>query len=1134
MDRQEIGGYRIRSELGTGGMATVWLADGGDGPVAVKILHRHLLEDGTFRERFRREAEVGTRIRHPNVVRTLDFGLAGDGGEDDYLVMEYVEGKTLRELLDGIGRAPESLCRHVAREITHALVAIHAGGIVHRDLKPENIFITKDEVVKVMDLGVAFLADQAIRLSLTGQFVGSIFYAAPEQIQGGGKDIDPRVDLYQLGVLLYEMASGRHPYRAADMRSALRRLLTEEPARLSEHATRISPFFEELVHTLLQKSRDRRFASATALLRVLRNEEASDWWRQREERVRARGERRRVHVARETALYGRDAEIERARRLSALAAEGAGQTLLVTGEAGIGKSRLIDEVESLLKESDPAPLVLAGEYRADEAGTSTGAFSTAFREAFGTGDLAESLAPLMPSTPRLVPAFAALLEGDPVPDGATPLTRESLPSAFIEITRSLAARRPVVLVIEDLHAAPEEGRALFAALAMALVDAPVLVLGSSRRDLPREWLGQLERHEHIHRMELERLPEEAVLSILEEALGSPRLAETLHRRIAGRSDGKPFYIFELLRSLREGQFIGQVGDGTWVTTRAIRSLTVPETVRDLVSGRLDGLEESDRELLGAAACVGFGFEPGLVGKVAGLGRIPLLKRLGRLEKERRLVRSVGRKYTFDDHQVQEAIYEELPDDRRAAWHVKIATVLAERTDPERVSGETAVGLCHHFLTGGEPAGAGPYLDRAVDHLADGHLNGAAIQLLDRALSAEGLLEGPARVAALLRKAHHLDLLGWPDEEAEALEAAMALADVAGDPVLKAMTRRRQGMHLRGVSRYEEARVSLTEAAAIARAAGDGEEAAAATAELGMVAWHEGAWEEAAELAGTAGRSAGLAELSRGRFASARRHFEESLRAAREANDPRSEARQEVHLAGVLAAEGRTTEAIARLEDALAIARRIGDRQGEGLGYLGLGMLQPRVGRPVPGRQLLEEARAAFRQVGFREGEAAATHGIGLLVEDRDRAREAEVLMTEALSLRREIGDRSGIAESLFSLGRLRARDGRTDEAATDLAEARDLSREIDRPKTLVLAVAWLARLGRGDAGAARSILEEHGDRLGVHARLEARMALFAATGDGVHRDLAREHLDLLFSHAPADSRDRMTKLVPLYREALDA
>ena len=184
-----LGPYRIESELGSGGMGTVYLATAREGSgvpqgarVALKVVQPQLARSPEFFARFEREAEIGMAVRHPNVVRTL-----GVGREDGwpYLVMEYVEGQTLAALVAELGRLPEELCRHVGRETCKALVAIHTAGAVHRDLKPDNVLITPDDVVKVMDLGVARIVDEATRLSQTGAFVGSLDYAAPEQFRGG-------------------------------------------------------------------------------------------------------------------------------------------------------------------------------------------------------------------------------------------------------------------------------------------------------------------------------------------------------------------------------------------------------------------------------------------------------------------------------------------------------------------------------------------------------------------------------------------------------------------------------------------------------------------------------------------------------------------------------------------------------------------------------------------------------------------------------------------------------------------------------------------------------------------------------------------------------------------------------------
>jgi serine/threonine-protein kinase len=211
-----LGPYTIEAELGSGGMGTVYRAQGPDGVVALKVLHPHLLASAEARERFRREAEIGRRVVHANVVRALDLGsVVVHGVTHHYLVMEHVEGQTLRALLAELGRVPEELCRHVGRAVARGLAAIHAAGVAHRDLKPANVLITADHVVKVMDLGVARLLDEAIRLTQTGAFLGSVMYAAPEQLRGVPSG--PAADFYSLGLVLFELATGRHPFAAVSV-----------------------------------------------------------------------------------------------------------------------------------------------------------------------------------------------------------------------------------------------------------------------------------------------------------------------------------------------------------------------------------------------------------------------------------------------------------------------------------------------------------------------------------------------------------------------------------------------------------------------------------------------------------------------------------------------------------------------------------------------------------------------------------------------------------------------------------------------------------------------------------------------------------------------------------------------------
>jgi serine/threonine-protein kinase len=373
-----LGPYRIDRELGAGGMGRVYAATGPDGVVALKIVHPHLLEQPGFFKRFMREAQLGQSIRHENVVRTLDCDQLVTGGQANaFLVMEYVEGQTLADLQHELDKVPEELCRHIAREICKGLAAVHDAGVVHRDLKPDNVLITPDHVVKVMDLGVAQVADEVMRLSKSGAFVGSVEYAAPEQFKGG--DVDGRTDLHALGVLLYELSSGRHPYRGAGFHEVLGRVCDQEPRRLGDVNPQLSAFFEEVVHTLLVKEPRGRFASATQLLDVLESGEDSAWWHERARRLQEETKRplRRIHIPRETAIYGRDAELSTLRTLFERATGGDGQVVWIAGEAGIGKSRLVDELVAHLHADGEDIDFLFGSYPPGGAATAAGAFSTA-------------------------------------------------------------------------------------------------------------------------------------------------------------------------------------------------------------------------------------------------------------------------------------------------------------------------------------------------------------------------------------------------------------------------------------------------------------------------------------------------------------------------------------------------------------------------------------------------------------------------------------------------------------------------------------------------------------------------------------------------------------------------------------
>ncbi len=269
-------------------MGTVYLAGtvegpspaGFEGPVALKVVHAGLLADPDMLRRFQREAAAGHRVRHPNVVPTLDEGRVEVDGEARYfLAMEYVEGRTLRELLVEEGPFPEARLRPIGAQVAAGLEAVHAAGLVHRDLKPENLMAASDGRVRIMDLGMALVVDASITLTQEGQIAGSLLYAAPEQLRGA--EVTPATDLYALGLVLYELVTGCCPYTVMEIAADVEADVQRKPPRLRDEIEEVTPFFDAVVTTLLAPDPTRRFASAAALQRALEEGESSSWWRSR-------------------------------------------------------------------------------------------------------------------------------------------------------------------------------------------------------------------------------------------------------------------------------------------------------------------------------------------------------------------------------------------------------------------------------------------------------------------------------------------------------------------------------------------------------------------------------------------------------------------------------------------------------------------------------------------------------------------------------------------------------------------------------------------------------------------------------------------------------------------------------------
>lgn len=256
------GRYRVLSRLGTGGMADVWLAEDQhlQRRVALKVLHRRFAQDREFVERFRREAEAAAGLQHPNVVAVYD---RGEFEGTYYIAMQYVEGPTLKQLIDrGIG-IEQAVA--LIRQVLEAARFAHRHGIVHRDLKPQNVIVDPDGKAVVTDFGIARAGVSEI--TQTGSVMGTPHYLSPEQAQG--LDVTSVSDLYSIGVILYEALTGRVPFEGESAVAVAMKQVSQAPLRPSSINPRISPALDAVAMRALEKDPGQRFQSADAFIAAL-------------------------------------------------------------------------------------------------------------------------------------------------------------------------------------------------------------------------------------------------------------------------------------------------------------------------------------------------------------------------------------------------------------------------------------------------------------------------------------------------------------------------------------------------------------------------------------------------------------------------------------------------------------------------------------------------------------------------------------------------------------------------------------------------------------------------------------------------------------------------------------------------
>jgi tetratricopeptide (TPR) repeat protein len=939
---------------------------------------------------------------------------------------------------------PEPLLRDVARQVALSLAALHAAGIIHRDLKPGNLIITPDQQVRVMDLGIAVdLGDEA-RLTQAGMFVGTLLYASPEQFGRGS--LGPASDLYSLGALLYEACTGTQPFDAPDVRGVLRLHLEHVPRRAGQIDPGISPFFEELLADLLEKEPARRPASAAILANTLLEGESSPWWRERERALREaspRGEIRRPRQASESPLIGRVAELAILRDCIDAARAGSGRVVVVEGEAGVGKSRLLDALaDAVVAAPADGVMLLRSASAPGDMSLGVTALGAALLGALGLPELRRQVNECLASRPRLASGFLAHVLAEPPPPGEAPLSLESLAAAVCALARALASRGALAWLVEDLHFASAESRALVLALARMAPSHPIALIVTARpRAVPES--DELARLPRAERVTLGRLSAAESVRLVASALGSDTVADRIGGKIARKSDGNPFFILEMLREAKERGLLRRGDDGGWHASTDTAALDVPSSVRDFLHGRLRDLRDEDRALLDVASVIGFHFDPDLVARVLERKRLDVLQALASLARRSGVVQATGAGFQFDHHQLQEVIYQNIAPLLRAEYHALVADAWRDRAGlsaarPDEFTPEAVILLAEHLLKGGRGLEGARLAPRAIILLV-GHAEfDAAVLLGELALPSLGASDDALRCDIQTALAGCFNLLRRQQREREFADDALAAATRLGDRTREALARRALGLHYMTVPDYPRALDALRRAVALAE---DSRDLAAEVRALGPL---------------------GAVHFRMGDYRAARAVNERYAERARALGDDVGILSALGQLGTLMSRLGEDDAALEMFERSAEIARQIGRRRLESLGVARAGFWYLARARYVEARRCLEQAAAISRELGLATADSDESIGLayvacgeGHLVEARERA-------THSLALTIEAGVPTGQVPPLDELAFLDLLEGRIGDAEAHHARSVEVAGDVEGP-----LVAGLADLLRGQIDDAR-------------------------------------------------------------------
>lgn len=1032
MEKEIIGGrYVLGESLGRGSMGAVYrAADRLTGQtialkqvmkpenLATALLYFERDASTIFRLALANEFEILASLHHPNVITVTDYGFDDDG--QPYFTMAYLaDAQTITHAGEAVPTAQKVA---LLIQLLQALVYLHIRGVLHRDLKPGNVLVV-DDVVQVLDFGLSVLQEQA------QETAGSLAYMAPEVLQGGAATAAS--DLYAVGVIAYQMLTGQLPFDV-ETGASIQQILTEPPDLT---CLSVSAPLMEVVGRLLAKNPAGRYTNATetiiALCQALNIPLPAESGAIRESFLQA------------AQFVGRDDELVDLKMALDRAIGGKGQTWLVGGESGVGKTRLLNElrIHALVK----GVTVLRGQMTQEQS-VPFQLWQAPLRRLV----LTAKLTPLDRGVLHQILPDIDRLTNQPTPEIPVldaPAGQQRLLSTIGRIFQQQTT--PILLILEDLQEAIETLDVL-QQLNRIVKTVPLFIVGSFRDDEQRALPDLLAE---MRLLSLKRLGMEAMAVLSEGMLGPAGREPEILALLQRETEGNAFFLVEIVRTLAEAA--GRLQD---VRLDTLPEKVFPQGIQSIVERRLAHVPAGAHTPLQQAA---------LMGRQLDLAVLHTLNPARNLDNwlndcaNAAIIETNDNRWQFAHDKLREGILNSVAPSAQLILHEQIARAI-ERTYPN--APERAGQIVPHWKAVGNEEELRHYSWLAGSHALAQYAHDEALHYLQTALELTPLDSPAERYSLLLSCVDVYDMQGNRAVQKDTLVALAQLAHQLDDDSIRSEVALRQARLAEATGDY----VGVIEAAqvVITLTEHDGTQVssqeAAGWAMWGRALLRQGNYDQAraqfekamtiSQLAGVRQveadclRGMGVIAMAKGQYAKGIGSFEQALQLFQSIGDRRGGSEMVGNLGHALVQQGKAAEAMGYYEEALQMMREIGDRRGEGFGLLHMGLAAYYQNDYAARLSYYEQALEIIHQIDDRYALTIVSHNLGSAATDRGEFALALTRYTEALALERELGDRYMEGATLEDMGVVYHLQGAYDLAKPFYEESLALRRENgDRP-----------------------------------------------------------------------------------------